>query len=194
MVTMPQRSTRAAYRAMLPHATDWHRGSSVVAGRLRSVGGIRPAQTEMNPARVDPRESMQKTGRGWIGAGGYKEGSRGAVLVPSTCGWDILAGAVVRRIQTSHSHLRSRVSVGLEAPKGNQRGQQSGRGERSRPSATMFGPRMRRLALKSLLTRPRPGGLRQAAAGPLPATSPFFCLRRNDKECREADLRCLGGA
>ena len=127
LVTVPQRSTRAAYRAMLPHATDWHRGSSVVAGRLRSVGGIGPAQTEMNPARVDPRESMQKTGRGWVGAGGYKEGSRGAVLVPSTCGWDILAGAVVRRTQTAHRrHLRSRVSVGLEAPKGNHEGQQSG--------------------------------------------------------------------
>ena len=121
---------RAAYQAMLPHATDWYRyrGSNVGAGCLRSVGGIRPAQTEMSPARVDPRESMQKRGRGWIGAGGYKEGSRGAVLVPSTCGWDILAGAVVRRIQTAHSHLRSRVSVGLEAPKGNQRGKQS-RGE-----------------------------------------------------------------
>ena len=112
---------------MLPHATDWHRGSNVGAGRLRSVGGIGPAQTEMNPARVDPRESMQKTGRGWVGAGGYKEGSRGAVLVPSTYGWDALAATVVRRSQTAHcSHLRSRVSVGLEAPKSNQRRQQSG--------------------------------------------------------------------
>jgi hypothetical protein len=128
LVTVPQSSTRAAYQAMLPHATDWHPGNSVGAGCLRSVGGIRPAQTEMNPARVDPRESMQKTGRGWVGAGGYKEGSRGAVLVPKTYGWDTLAATVVRRSQTAHcSHLRSRVSVGLEAPKGNQGGSRAGR-------------------------------------------------------------------
>ena len=53
---------------------------------------------------------------------------RGAVLVPSTCGWDTLAAAVVRRSQAVHcSHLRSRVSVGLEAPKSNQHRAQSGR-------------------------------------------------------------------
>ena len=52
---------------------------------------------------------------------------RGAVLVPNTYGWDILAATVVRRSQTAHySHLRPRVSVGLEAPKGNHEGQQSG--------------------------------------------------------------------
>jgi hypothetical protein len=52
---------------------------------------------------------------------------RGAVLVPNTYGWDTLAATVVRRSQTAHcSHLRSRVSVGLEAPKGNHEGQQSG--------------------------------------------------------------------
>ena len=56
---------------------------------------------------------------------------RGAVLVPSTCGWDTLAAAVVRRSQAAHcSHLRSRVSVGLEAQQSNQRGYRSG-GERS---------------------------------------------------------------
>ena len=70
---------------------------------------------------------MQKTGRGWVGAGGYKEGSRGAVLVSSTCGWDTLAASVDNRSQTAHcSHLRSRVSVGLEAPKSNHEGQQCG--------------------------------------------------------------------
>jgi hypothetical protein len=52
---------------------------------------------------------------------------RGAVLVPNTYGWDTLAATVVRRTQTAHRrHLRSRVSVGLEAPKGNHEGQQSG--------------------------------------------------------------------
>ena len=45
---------------------------------------------------VDLRGSMQKTGRGMIGVGGYKGGSRGAVLVPGTCDWDIPAGIVVR--------------------------------------------------------------------------------------------------
>ena len=97
LITVPQSSTSAAYQAMLPHATDCYRGSSVVAGRLRSVGGIRPAQTEMNPARVNPHKRMQRTGRGWIYAGGYKEGSRVVVLVPITYGWDDLAETVVRR-------------------------------------------------------------------------------------------------
>ena len=56
-----------------------------------------------------------------------KQSLRGAVLVRSTYGCGILAGAVVRRSQTAHcSHLKSRVSVGLEAPKGNQRREQSG--------------------------------------------------------------------
>ena len=56
-----------------------------------------------------------------------KQSFRGAVLVPNTCGWNTLAATVVRRTQTAHRrHLRSRVSVGLEAPKSNQRRQQSG--------------------------------------------------------------------
>ena len=56
-----------------------------------------------------------------------KQSSRGVVLVQDTCGWHTLAATVVRRNQTAHySHLRSRVSVGLEAPKGNHEGQQSG--------------------------------------------------------------------
>ena len=65
---------------------------------------------------------------------------RGAVLVLSTCDWDVLATAVIRRGQAAHcSHLRSRVSVGIKAPKGNQHRQQSARDkERSRPSGTMF--------------------------------------------------------
>ena len=112
---------------MLPHATDLHRGCVVDAGNLRSVGGIRPAQTEMIHVRVDPRESMH-TARQFISkAETCKQSFRGAVLVPDTYGWDILAATVVRRSQTAHcSHLRSRVSVGLEAPKGNHEGQQSG--------------------------------------------------------------------
>ena len=40
--TVDHSATRQPH-AMLPHATDWYRGSSVVAGRLRNVGGIRPA-------------------------------------------------------------------------------------------------------------------------------------------------------
>ena len=56
-----------------------------------------------------------------------KQSSRGAVLVLNTYCWDILAATVVRHSQAVHcSHLRSRVSVWLEAPKGNQRRQQSG--------------------------------------------------------------------
>jgi hypothetical protein len=112
---------------MLLHATDWHRGSNVGAGRLRSVGGIRPAQTEMIHVRVDLRESMQKTGRGWIGAGGYKGGSRGAVLVHGTCGCDILAGIVVRRHpEAICSHPPLLASVGLWAHKSEQCGYQRG--------------------------------------------------------------------
>ena len=66
--------------------------------------------------------------RGYDGAETCKQSSRGAVLVPSTYGWDNLAATVVRRSQAAHcSHLRSRVSVGLEAPKGNQRGSRAGR-------------------------------------------------------------------
>ena len=127
LITMPQNSTRAAYQAVLPHATDWHRGSVVIAGRLRSVGGIRPAQTEMNPTRVDPRERMQKTGGGWVGAGGSKQGSRGAVLVQDTCGWGILTAAVTRRHQGAHSgHLGSPEPVLLWAHETNQRGRRKG--------------------------------------------------------------------
>ena len=59
-----------------------------------------------------------------------KQSFRGAVLIPDTYGWDIMAATVVRRSQAANcSHLRSHVSVGIEAPKGNQRGQQ--RGERA---------------------------------------------------------------
>ena len=56
-----------------------------------------------------------------------KQSLRGAVLMQSTCGWDIPAATVVRRSQTTHcSHLRSRVSVGIESPKRNQHRQQGG--------------------------------------------------------------------
>ena len=119
---------REAYQAMLPHATDWHRGRIVAAGHLRSVGGIRPAQTEMDSARVKPRERVH-TARQFISKAETCKQSlsvASAVLVQSTYVWDILAVVVVRRILTAHcSHLRSRVSVGLEARKGNQRRQQS---------------------------------------------------------------------
>ena len=62
------------------------------------------------------------------------------MLVQDTCGWHTLAATVVKRSQTSHySHLRSRVSVGLEAPKGNHEGHAAERGEeRSRPSGAML--------------------------------------------------------
>ena len=124
---MPQSNTRAAYQAMLPHATDWHRGSNVGAGRLRSVGGIKPAQTEMIHVRVDPRESMQKTRRGWIGAGGYRGGSRGAVLVHGTYCCGILAGMVVRRHpEAICSHPPLLASVGLWAHKSELYGYQRG--------------------------------------------------------------------
>ena len=57
----------------------------------------------------------------------FKQSLRGAVLLQNTCGWNTLAATLVRRSQTAHySHLRPRVSVGLEAPKGNHEGQQSG--------------------------------------------------------------------
>ena len=57
----------------------------------------------------------------------FRQSLRGAVLLQNTCGWNTLAATVARRSQTAHcSHLRARVSVGLEAPKGNQRRQQSG--------------------------------------------------------------------
>ena len=51
-------SSRAAYPTMPPHAIDWFRGQGVAVERLKRAGGIRPAQTEMIPFRVDPRESM----------------------------------------------------------------------------------------------------------------------------------------
>ena len=81
----------------------------------------------MNPARIDPRESMQKTRRGWIGAGGFTQGSRGPVLVQDTCGWDILAAVVMRRHQEAHSgHLGSPELVLLWAHETNQRGRRRG--------------------------------------------------------------------
>ena len=98
-----------------------------------------------------------------------KQSFRGAVLVPNTYGWDTLAATVVRRSQTAHcSHLRSRVSVGLEAPKGNhERAAERGE-ERSRPSGAMF------LTLPdqatSLLTRHRSPGLCQPAARARPTS------------------------
>ena len=62
------------------------------------------------------RRNMPMYGRGISSAETSKQSSRGAVLVQNTCDWDTLATAVVRRSQTAHcSHLRSRVSVGLEA-------------------------------------------------------------------------------
>ena len=48
------------------------RGRRITAKHLRITDGVGPAQTETIPARVDRRESMQKTGRGWIGAGGLQ--------------------------------------------------------------------------------------------------------------------------
>ena len=91
---MPQSSTRAAYQAMLPHATDRYRGRSVAAGHLGSVGGIRPAQTEMIHVRVDPRESMH-TARQFISrAETCKQSFRGAVVVHYTCPDVPLTGVV----------------------------------------------------------------------------------------------------
>jgi hypothetical protein len=70
----------------------------------------------MIPARVDPRESMQKTGRGWVGAGSCKQSIRGAVGLYHTCPDVPLTGVVGGRSQTAHhSHLSSHVSVGLVA-------------------------------------------------------------------------------
>ena len=123
----PRNSTRAAYPTMPPHAIDWFRGRSVAVEHLKSAGGIRPAHTEMIQSRVEPCEIMH-TAREFISkAETCQQSFRGAVLVQNAYGWDALAATVVRRSQTAHcSHLRSRVSVGLEAPKGNQRRQQSG--------------------------------------------------------------------
>ena len=71
---------------MLPHATDWYRGRSVAAGHLRSVGGIRPAQTEMIPVRVDPRETAPVMGQFIPHAETCKQPWRGALLVRNTYG------------------------------------------------------------------------------------------------------------
>jgi hypothetical protein len=71
---------------MLLHATDWHRGSNVGAGRLRSVGGIRPAQTEMIHVRVDPRETAPVMGQFIPHAETCKQPWRGALLVRNTYG------------------------------------------------------------------------------------------------------------
>ena len=70
---------------MLPHATDWYRGRSVAAGHLRSVGGIRPAQTEMIPVPVDPRETAPVMGQLIPHAETCKQPCR-ALLVRSTYG------------------------------------------------------------------------------------------------------------
>ena len=62
-------------------------------------------------------------------------------MVQSTYVWDISAVAVVRRILTAHcNHLRPRVSVGLEAPKGNQRRQQSGKGAEQTFGSNVWAP------------------------------------------------------
>ena len=127
LITVPQNSTRVAYQVMSQHAIDCSRGRRITTRRLRSASGIRPAQTEIIHVLVDLRESMQTTGRGWIGAGGYKGGSRGAVLVHCTCGCDILAGIVVRRhpeVICIHPSLLA--SVGLWAHRSEQCGYQRG--------------------------------------------------------------------
>ena len=94
------------------------RGRSTTAKHLSSTDSVGPAQTEMIPIRVDPRESMHMARQFISKAETCQQSFRGAVLVPNTYGWDTLAATVVRRSQTAHcSHLRSRVSVGLEAPK-----------------------------------------------------------------------------
>ena len=125
---MPQSNTRAAYQAMLPHATDLHRGSNVGAGRLRSVGVIRPAQTEMIPARLKPRERVH-TARQFISkAEPCQKSSRGAVLVPSTCVWAILAGVAMRRHREARSsHLDSPDTMLTSAHRSEQCGYQRGR-------------------------------------------------------------------
>jgi len=56
-----------------------------------------------------------------------KQSLRGAVLVQSTCGWDILAAVVMRRHQEAHSgHLGSPEPVLLWAHETNQRGRRRG--------------------------------------------------------------------
>ena len=62
-----------------------------------------------------------------LGAETCKQSFRGAVLVPITCGWDILAAVVMRRHQEAHSgHLGSPEPVLLWAHETNQRGRRRG--------------------------------------------------------------------
>ena len=116
-------------------------GRRITAKYIRITDGVGPAQTQTIPLRVDRRESIQPTRRGWIGARSYncKVGSRGVVLVQSTCGWAILlAGAVARQSQS----LSPPVAVGLEAHNlsANRHG-----GELTRPSIIVHRPCMGRL-------------------------------------------------
>jgi hypothetical protein len=73
----PRNSTRAAYPTMPPHAIDWFRGQGVAVERLKRAGGIRPAQTEMIPFRVEPCESMQNVGQFIPRPGGYETACAG---------------------------------------------------------------------------------------------------------------------
>ena len=82
--------TRQCYRTPLIGIE----GVVVAAGHLRSVGGIRPAQTEMIHVRVDPRESMHAARQFISRAETCKQSFRGAVLVHYTCPDVPLTGVV----------------------------------------------------------------------------------------------------
>ena len=62
-----------------------------------------------------------------MGAETCQQSLRGAVLIPSTCGWDILAGVAMRRHREARSsHLDSRDTMLLSARKSEQCGYQRG--------------------------------------------------------------------
>ena len=123
------------------------------------------------------------------------QGLRGAVLVQNTYDWDTLAATVVRRSQAAHcSHMQSPEVQCVCWARGAKRQSAPGaerEAKRSRPSAAMF------------LTVPDQGpstlARQWSCKRPLPVRHPrapnvhFSALRRNEKECREADLGCLGG-
>ena len=112
---------------MSAHAGGQPRGRSITAKHLSSADSVGPAQTEMIPFRVEAHETVHEAVEEKCGAGTFEQSFRGVVLVPITCGWDILAAVVMRRHQEAHSgHLGSPEPVLLWAHETNQRGRRRG--------------------------------------------------------------------
>ena len=108
---------------MSPHATDWHRGCKVAAGRLRSVGGIRPACANRNDSRPKRHETAHEAVEEKCGELACKQSFRGAVVVQHTCAQVMLIGVGGGGSQTAQrNHLSFHVAVASIAQQSGQWG------------------------------------------------------------------------